>query len=398
MQAIDAEGRCASICRRCGYKMNHPRGAGPLESMGWVVVLLGLFAVAAQDSFMSFVFAGGSHQIGLAGGPLEAIRLGSTAVGVAVLFCALIGPVVWSLGMLYVLAGLVTRWPGPATAQVLRLMESLRPWVMLEVFLLGVVVTHGKLAHDGVVGYGRGFYLYLLATGVWFVIAFRVRPDRLWERLLPAGRMAAGACPWGLTGCQTCGLAQRLPRVEGRCDLACVRCHAGLGEDEHAALRRCAALLIVAMLLLWPANFVPIMRIAHLGPPEPATVWGGIKVLYFGGSPVLAALVFAVSLCVPVLKVVVLSVLVLCRSPRRAATARRLAWVHRAVSTAGRWSMVDMFVIALLIGLVRLGTLASVDPKPGAVAFLAVVLLSIVAAEELNAKMFWNHTETRRNG
>ncbi|MEM8738145.1 MAG: paraquat-inducible protein A [Planctomycetota bacterium] len=139
------------------------------------------------------------------------------------------------------------------------------------------------------------------------------------------------------------------------------------------------------------------MRIAQLGPPEPATVWEGIKVLYFGGSPGLAILVFGASLCVPILKVLLLALLVAWRNPRRCATARRLAKLHRLIATIGRWSMVDMFVVALLIGLVRLGALASVDPKPGAIAFLAAVLVTIAAAEALNPKMFWTRTETHRN-
>ncbi len=406
MQAIGGA-RChtgrAAQCERCGFRMTHPRGAGPWEALGWSLGLLGLFSLLIHGVFMTFSFAGGTHGIGVAGGVWAAVRLGSVSVGAAVLLCTVVCPVLWGLGMVYVAGGLATRAPGPGTAGVLRMLDRLRPWVMPEVFLLGVVVAHGKLAHDGAVGYGGGFYLYLAAAAVWFVIGLRVRDDRLWERLRPArALMSAGRAGIGheapLAGCQTCGLVQRTGAAESpHCEATCARCHASIENESDTEVRRCVVLLVLGMLLLWPANTVPIVQIAELGPPEPATVWEGIKVLYFGGSPALAALVFLASMCVPVLKVVGLSVLVVCRSPRRARTARRLAQIHRLIATAGRWSMVDMFVITLLIGLVRLGGLASVDPRPGALAFLAVVLLSIVAAEMLNAKLFWNHTETRRN-
>ena len=396
-------------CARCDYTLRPRAAAGPWEAMFWVFVLLGLLVLLVQDTFMSFTFAGGTNHTAVTTGPLEVVRLGSTFVGVAVLFCALVSPALWGLGMLYVLAGLASRMRGPGTAAVLRVMQALRPYVMLEVFVLGILVTHGKLAHDGAVGFGRGFYLYLAALGVWIVIARRVKFEHLWECLQPAGT-APSRCgvvddtaeppapceAEQLLGCETCGLVQRVPRVTTSCAFACTRCHAALHECPHAARRRSVVLLVLAMLMLVPANFVPIMRIAKLGPPEPATVWEGIKVLYFDGSPGLAALVLVASLVVPILKVVVIAGLVVWRRPRRAATARGMTKVHRFVATIGRWSMVDMFVVALLIGLVQLGSLASVDPKPGAIAFLAVVLLTIVAAEELKPKLFWSRVETPR--
>jgi paraquat-inducible protein A len=366
--------------------------------MVWLLLLLGLLGMSAQHLFLSFTFAGGSNRTVLTDGPMQVIRLGSSAVGTSVLLCSLIFPVGWGLGMLYVGAGLASGRPGPRTAGVLRLMGQLRPWVMLEVFLLGVLVTAGKLGHDGHIGYGNGFYLYLLALGVWVILSKRLKQSQLWERLHPAADFPAdagcGPAAGQLAGCQTCGFVQRVPRVGQRCALTCRRCHAELEDNDRAGLRRCAVLLLLAAALLLPANLAPIMRIAELGPPEPATVWEGIKVLYFGGSPGLALLVFLVSLCVPILKVIVLMVLLGYRRPRRAATARRMTKLHRLIATVGRWSMVDMFVVALLIGLVRLGNLASVDPQPGAIAFLAVVLITIVAAEQLNPRIFWQHTET----
>lgn len=395
-----------SQCQRCGFIIAHRAAAGPFEAMAWVLLLLGLLAGATEDLFMSFTFASGQNRVGLLHPPLDTFRLGGEAVGMAVLFCTVVGPMIWAVGMLYVSAGLAARMPGPGTAGILRSMDRLRPWVMLEVFLLGVLVTAGKLGHDGHLDYGRGFYLYLGALAVWIIIGRRVKPYRLWQQLQPCVGCAAHEHPVvappdtapcqivdTVIGCQTCGLAQRVPRCHTDHELNCFRCGAAVNEDEHAALTRCVVLLGLAAVLLLPANLVPIMRIAELGPPEPATVWEGIKVLYFGGSPTLAALVFVVSLCVPILKVFAVTVMLLCRHPRRAATARRLTQAHRLVANVGRWSMVDMFVVALLIGLVRLGSLASVDPKPGAIAFLAVVVLTIAAAEELNPRVFWTHTQ-----
>ena len=400
MQRLTDTPRPADVCVRCGYRLLPRHAAGPWEAMCWLLFFLTLLTLAVFSPFMAFTFAGGANRTHLPDGALASIAAGSVGVGVAVLIGALIGPMLWGLGMLYVVTGLATRAPLPGTAAMLRLMHSLKPWAMIEVFLLGVVVTAGKLGHDGHLSYGHGFDLYLAALGVWLVIGHRLSQPHLWERLQPSPPLPTEetATPTPrLIGCQTCGLAQQVPVVGPGCELGCSRCGAVLTEDHHAKMRRCVVLLILAMLLLLPANLVPIMRIAELGPPEPKTVWEGIQVLYFGGSPGLALLVFIASLCVPILKVLILAVLVLWRHPRRAATARRLAQVHRMIATIGRWSMVDIFVVALLIGLVRLGGLASVDPKLGAVAFLAVVVITIAAAEDLNPREFWTRTETFRN-
>ncbi|MEM9419488.1 MAG: paraquat-inducible protein A [Planctomycetota bacterium] len=390
-------------CARCDYVISPKSSAGPIEAMLWVVLLLACLLVGTQCLFMSFTFASGENRVTLLGPPLETMRLGGISVGSAVLFCTLVGPVLWGLGMLYVCGGLAARMPGPGTAGILRSMHKLRPWVMLEVFLLGVIVTAGKLGHEGHLAYGQGFILFLIALVVWIIIARRVKAPYLWELLQPSVDCPHGeraeVAPEGtdpcqtvdtVVGCQTCGLAQRIPRCLSDHELSCQRCGAEINEDEHKALVRSVVLVGLAAVLLLPANLVPIMRIAELGPPEPATVWEGIKVLYFGGSPALAGLVFVASLCVPIAKVFVIIALLLFRHPRRAATARCMTKVHRFVATIGRWSMVDMFVVALLIGLVQLGSLASVEPKPGAIAFLAVVVITIAAAEEINPRVFWS--------
>ncbi|MEL7087835.1 MAG: paraquat-inducible protein A, partial [Planctomycetota bacterium] len=227
-------------CGRCDFVMRPRSAAGPGEAMCWTLALLGLFTVLTQEMFVSFTFAGGTNRTVVTTGPLEVIRLGSTFVGVSVLFCALISPVIWGLGMLYALAGLASGRPGPGTPAVLRVMQKLRPWVMLEVFLLGIIVTHGKLGHDGAVAFGPGFYLYLAAIGVWLIIAFRVRYSALWERLMPAGELDDAGPRDGdpsalgevdtrqLIGCETCGLVQRVPRVHRACAMSCVRCHGTL--------------------------------------------------------------------------------------------------------------------------------------------------------------------------
>ncbi|MEM6855223.1 MAG: paraquat-inducible protein A, partial [Planctomycetota bacterium] len=397
-------------CARCDYVITHRSAAGPIETMFWALLLLGCLVIAAEDLFMSFTFASGQNRVTLLGPPLETIRLGGAAVGMAVLFCTIVGPILWALGMLYVTAGLASRMPGPGTAGLLRGMERLRPWVMFEVFLLGVLVTAGKLGHEGHLDYGRGFYMFLAALGVWIIIARRVKFQRFYELFEPcvdcpsnehlvvaADDAGDGLSPCAtadtVVGCQTCGLAQRIPRCLAEHELSCHRCGAAINEDEFSAIKRCVVLTAIAAVLLLPANLVPIMRIAELGPAEPATVWEGIKVLYFGGSPALAGLVFIASLCVPIAKVFAIIVLLLWRQPRRASVARRLTKTHRFVATIGRWSMVDMFVVALLIGLVQLGSLASVDPKPGAIAFLAVVVITIAAAEELNPRVFWTRVK-----
>lgn len=177
-------------------------------------------------------------------------------------------------------------------------------------------------------------------------------------------------------------------------DMACPRCHANVSPRTPHAIAHCWAYLLAAMALYIPANLLPVTRTSSFLGTQDDTILSGIIYLWVEGSWVLALLVFVASIVVPLSKLIVLSYLML--SVQRRAThqpMRRLA-LYRALEGVGRWSMLDVYVITFLAALVQIQSLALITPGPGAMAFGAVVVLTMLATHSFDPRLIWDAVDT----
>jgi len=195
---------------------------------------------------------------------------------------------------------------------------------------------------------------------------------------------ATSALLVGLVGCHACTRVVEIGT--DRCD----GCGAALHARKANSLARTSALLLAAAVLYLPANLLPIMTYEELGVGEPKTILEGCSELVSEGLWSLAAIVFIASIVVPALKLIGLSGLVW--SVHRHSALRPLdrARFFRGVEWIGRWSMVDIFVIGILVSLVQLGALARVSIGPAATFFAAVVVLTMIAAESFDPRLIWD--------
>ncbi len=199
---------------------------------------------------------------------------------------------------------------------------------------------------------------------------------------------APTAARLGLLACAVCRLLSRAPAAGS--DAHCPRCGALLHARKPASLARTWAFLIAAMILYVPANSLPIMNTNSLFGTQSDTIISGVAFLWTSGSFMLAALVFFASVMVPLAKMIALAVLatsVQLRSTRHPRTRTRL---YRIIEFVGRWSMLDIYVVTILVALVQVSTLASVHAGPGAVAFGAVVVLTMFAAASFDPRLIWD--------
>jgi paraquat-inducible protein A len=205
----------------------------------------------------------------------------------------------------------------------------------------------------------------------------------------PAGSALAAS----LATCHDCGLLCRLPA--GAHHVArCRRCGAPVHGRKARSLERAWAFLIAAAICYVPANALPVMTVTSLGKAEANTILGGVIYLLHHDWP-LAVIVFTASVLVPILKMVILTFLLTSvhrRSPWRQGERTRL---YRITEVIGRWSMVDIYVVTILVALVRLGSLASIEAGGGAVFFGAVVVLTMLAAEAFDPRLIWDANERR---
>ncbi|HZS65632.1 MAG TPA: paraquat-inducible protein A [Burkholderiales bacterium] len=197
----------------------------------------------------------------------------------------------------------------------------------------------------------------------------------------------SAAAERGLFSCGTCGLVSRAPAAPGA---ACPRCHTRLAFRKPRSIAHCWAYLVAAMALYVPANTLPIMYTSSLFGSSEDTILSGVLYLWDSGSWYLALIVFAASIVVPLAKIIALVALAVSVqfgwSSRRAERAR----LYRLVESIGRWSMLDIFVVALLVALVQLTALAAVRAGPAAPAFGAVVVLTMAAAQSFDPRLIWD--------
>jgi paraquat-inducible protein A len=180
---------------------------------------------------------------------------------------------------------------------------------------------------------------------------------------------------------------QSAPATEGA---GCVRCDTALHRRRPDAVNRTWALCFAAVVLYIPANYYPVLTVMQLGSGAPSTILGGVRELIEAKMWPLAALVFTASVAVPMLKLVGLGVMLLCVRVGAGRWLRERTMLFGFILKIGRWSMVDIFKELLLGALVQFGNVVTIEPGAGAVAFCAVVILTMFAAESFDPRLMWD--------
>jgi paraquat-inducible protein A len=201
----------------------------------------------------------------------------------------------------------------------------------------------------------------------------------------------ATAASLGLLVCHACGqLARPAPRSHETC---CPRCGAHLHFRKPDSIARSWALLITAIILYIPANLLPMMHTSSLFGSESDTIMSGVVYFWTSGSWYLALIIFTASIMVPLLKMIALALLLITAQLRSRWQREQRARLYRLVEFVGRWSMLDIYVVAVIVALVQLQGLATIDPGPGAAAFGAVVVLTMLAAMAFDPRLIWDPVE-----
>jgi len=271
--------------------------------------------------------------------------------------------------------------------RVFALAEKLRPWSMIDVFVFGVFVAYVKLGDVVTIGLAVGVYALLALTFVLVWMDSALDREAVWERLDHQNR-ADGSCRGsaGLIGCETCGLVS-VPRLD---DPRRRRCESVLHERKPDSVARTWALVIAAAVLYLPANYYPVLTVVQLGAGAPSTILGGVEELLAARQYPLAALVFFASILVPLLKLVGLSLMLITIQTGRVGWLRDRTRLYHIVRFIGRWSMIDIFMESLLGALVVFGSVITIEPGVGAVAFCGVVILTMFAAETFDPRLMWD--------
>ncbi|WP_020210898.1 paraquat-inducible protein A [Gilvimarinus chinensis] len=187
--------------------------------------------------------------------------------------------------------------------------------------------------------------------------------------------------------CHTCG---KLARVSSSHTQLCPRCHGPVHLRDPYALSRAWAFTISALVAFIPANFYPIMTVIQIDKTIPSTIMAGVIDLAKNDMLPIAVVVFIASIAVPVFKLVGIIYLLLTVKRGKPVNSTQATRMYRFIDLIGRWSMLDLFVIAILVTLVSFGKLANIEANIGATAFGAVVVLTLLAAESFDPRLIWD--------
>ncbi|HZO02805.1 MAG TPA: paraquat-inducible protein A [Burkholderiales bacterium] len=195
-----------------------------------------------------------------------------------------------------------------------------------------------------------------------------------------------------VVSCDTCGLVQTVPGLTSGTVAECMRCGSFLGARRNTrSLEVTAALSLAALILYVPANIYPIMKMYLYGGYSESTVWDGIVMLVQNEQWFVAVVVFLASMVIPLVKLAGLFSLVVTARMGWGRRLRSRTQLYKFIDAIGPWAMLDVFLLAVLVALVKLSSWAKILPGPGLIAFTAVVVLTMLASASFDPKLIWRN-------
>lgn len=296
---------------------------------------------------------------------------------------------------------------------ILRAYNHLDEWAMAEVYMLGIFLSIIKLQSMGRLDFNLGFFCFCSLSLV-TVASSAVKDDKAFWRLIDSrskgtspmlkSRVGLTAREAGIIRCHECSLlVSAIPSAKNT-RLRCPRCMASIHTRKPGSINKTWALIICSFILFIPANLLPIMRVDYFGRPEITTIMDGIVYFFKDGDYLIGTIIFMASILVPLFKIIGVVVILLSIQFGWQNWLLHKTKMFRFVHFIGRWSFLDIFVIALLTSMIQFGALSSIAASPAARYFTAVVITTMFAAIVLDPRILWDscinstHINEEKNG
>ncbi|KXF80636.1 paraquat-inducible protein A [Enterovibrio coralii] len=316
-------------------------------------------------------------------------------VGALVIFCTAFCPLV------YLLSIFASHWSlkhlnAKALYYSTYFIKVARHWVMIDVFLVSLAIAAFKVRDYADIMVGQGLFSFVVLQVLVAILLSRVSPKRYWDAYSERKGEDASVDTQdnhntgNVISCIHCGLTQ--------CDSHsnCTRCGSPLSARMFQSIQKTWASLLAAVVFIFPANFYPISILITNGKRLEDTIFSGVAALIKQGMYGIAIIIFTASIIVPVAKIVSLAYILICIHFKVETGRKQRMKLYRFVKWIGKWSMMDLCVIAIMVSLIDRGNLLDFTPGPGAIAFGLVVVLTMIAAESLDSRLIWDKYEQRR--
>lgn len=348
--------RQRAVCPVCNHTLVSFRHYANEKLLAYSFSALVLLLLSLPFNFLTFKASGQKHSIDLPSGITVLIEQDYMSLAIITSLATVLLPGIVLSGMfLLSLAQIRQRRPFYLN-RLFGLVKTLMPWSMAEIFLVGALVSLIKITELADVAIGMSFYAFIgfSAFTALCISQFDTTRYQMW--------LQEGAPP--------------LPKP--------------LSEAQASeSIQRTWALLLTACILYIPANVLPIMYTELFGQETPNTIIGGVISLWESGSYPVALVILFASVVVPVAKIVILAWLNFSVQREKTSSQKLRVRYYRITEAVGRWSMIDVFVVAVLVALIQMGSTLSIYPGQAALAFCAVVFVTMIAAMTFDSRLIW---------
>lgn len=282
--------------------------------------------------------------------------------------------------------------------RVLKSLYWIRPWLMVDVFLIGVLVSLIKIAGLAEVSMGLSFWSFCCYTLLLVKTVTLIDLHWLWDKLLPLQQSVVfkqSVQEHGFLPCFVCGHIHAYHSETTHCQ----RCASHLHHfNPKKNLQLAWALLVTSIIFYLPANLYPMMYTSALGSSEASTIMQGVVILWQMGSYPVALIIFIASVFIPLAKMLALAFLYVKAehlSDLADSDAKNYLRVYRITEFIGRWSMIDIFVVTILVALVHIDGVMMIYPGAAVLSFAAVVVFTMLSAIVFDSRMIWKQSSLR---
>ncbi|MFI0489177.1 MAG: membrane integrity lipid transport subunit YebS [Yersinia sp. (in: enterobacteria)] len=372
--------RQTAYCPRCNAKITSGHDWSLTRLTAMAVAMLLLMPFAFTEPLITIRLFGTRIDASLLEGIWQMSRQGSPITASMVAFCILGAPIILTISILYLRIGSRI---GMNLRPILLMLERLKEWVMLDIYLIGMIVASIKVEDYAEIMPGSGLMAYLALTLLSILTLVHLNLEQLWERFYPQEQLPGPQET--LQVCLSC-LYTGHPDEQGHCP----RCHTPLRHRRRHSIQKTWAALIASIVLLIPANLLPISIVYTNGTRIEDTIFSGVVSLTKSGNLPIAVVVFIASVLVPVTKIIILITLLLSIHLKTQHNLKTRMRLLRLITWIGRWSMLDLFVIALIMSLINRDQLLSFTMGPAAFYFGSAVILTILSVEWLDSRLIWD--------
>ncbi|AWX15709.1 hypothetical protein CEP48_05770 [Mergibacter septicus] len=389
-----------SICPRCQNLLQARLGWNLKKSAILALTILLLMPFAFTFPLLNIELLGVPIQASIWNGIWKMAVIGYPYTAFFVLLCAIVMPVTF-VGLILWLQLSYRFQHRPRL--VLLALSQIQPWVMLDVYLVALGIAAFKVREYAELSFTLYLIPFLFVTLLTALLFTRINLPRLWQLFYPEIKPLSVADHFYLVKqqkqdinlCTTCGLTF----LTSNHNAICPRCHT-FNLAEELSLQRVWSCLIAGIIMLFPANFLPISEISLNGVVSADTLMSGVLSFLDYGNYVIAAIVFIASIFIPIAKIVIMLYLLACIHLQLKQPIKLQLKLYKVVHFVGRWSMLDLFVLSLMTALVTRGQIINFSVGPAAVYFGLAVILTMISVSQFDPRLLWkfydNTTESRK--